>query len=147
MIDRFKNEHQFLSNFYWCQIRYKKRIYPSAEHLFQALKTTDGILRNTIRRLSTPTQAKHFGRTLTLRDKWEQIKDHIMYEVVRMKFSQNECLAVLLLNTRGQELVEGNWWHDNYWGDCYCDKCKKIEGANQLGKILMKIRKETVART
>ena len=37
-------------------------------------------------------------------------------------------------------LIEGNYWHDNYWGNCLCPKCKEIEGQNQLGKILMKVR-------
>lgn len=41
---------------------------------------------------------------------------------------------------RWREIVEGNYWHDNYWGNCTCDKCKNIEGQNKLGKILMKIR-------
>ncbi len=35
-----------------------------------------------------------------------------------------------------EELVEGNWWNDTFWGVC------NGEGQNNLGKILMKIRKE-----
>ena len=39
-------------------------------------------------------------------------------------------------------LLEGNYWHDNYWGDCKCKTCEKTEGQNKLGRILMIVRKE-----
>ena len=45
-----------------------------------------------------------------------------------------------LLSTSNATLVEGNWWHDNFWGDCYCPKCKGIPGANTLGRLLMELR-------
>ncbi len=38
------------------------------------------------------------------------------------------------------EIVEYNHWHDNFWGDCLCDRCKHIDGENMLGKMLMAIR-------
>ena len=45
-----------------------------------------------------------------------------------------------LLSTKDRELIEGNFWHDNFWGDCSCKKCQDIEGGNRLGKLLMEIR-------
>ena len=39
-------------------------------------------------------------------------------------------------------VVHGNWWHDNYWGNCNCDRCKDIKGQNKLGKMLMDLREE-----
>jgi len=45
-----------------------------------------------------------------------------------------------LKNTEGYELIEGNFWHDCYWGNCSCEKCKNIEGQNVLGRLLMKVR-------
>ena len=53
---------------------------------------------------------------------------------------KNDYLGGKLDMTGLEEIVEGNYWHDNYWGNCTCDKCKNIEGQNKLGKILMKIR-------
>jgi hypothetical protein len=44
----------------------------------------------------------------------------------------------MLLSTGDMELTESNWWHDNFWGVCTCNKCK--DGENNLGKILMDIR-------
>jgi len=48
----------------------------------------------------------------------------------------------MLLATLDAELIEGNAWHDNFWGDCFCEKCRDIEGLNVLGNILMRIREE-----
>lgn len=66
------------------------------------------------------------------------MKDGIMEEVVRAKFSQNPQLLEKLIATGDAELVEGNRWHDQYWG---FDLIKGI-GENHLGIILMKIRAE-----
>jgi predicted NAD-dependent protein-ADP-ribosyltransferase YbiA (DUF1768 family) len=59
---------------------------------------------------------------------------------LELKFGCNADIRKALLATHPQELVEGNYWHDNYWGNCLCPKCTHIEGQNHLGKLLMKIR-------
>jgi len=140
-IIKFEKRFAFLSNFYYQDIEFDGHVYLSAEHLFQAIKSEDIDVRAEIRGLATPRQAKKMGRAITLRKDWEEIKDVVMYIVVDEKFKQNERLHTMLANkTAGYDLVEGNWWHDNYWGDCSCDKCKDVLGQNKLGKILMKVR-------
>jgi predicted NAD-dependent protein-ADP-ribosyltransferase YbiA (DUF1768 family) len=65
-----------------------------------------------------------------------------MYEVVLAKFDQHPELLTRLLATDESLLIEGNWWHDNFWGDCRCGKkpeCRAM-GENMLGKTHMKIR-------
>ena len=64
-----------------------------------------------------------------------------MYQCVKAKFQDPE-LKNLLLETKHRYLVEGTTWHDNYWGNCSCEKCKSIQGNNQLGKTLMRVREE-----
>jgi predicted NAD-dependent protein-ADP-ribosyltransferase YbiA (DUF1768 family) len=64
-----------------------------------------------------------------------------MMRGLRLKF-QDPKLRAMLLATGNEELIEGNTWHDNTWGDCSCDACKDIEGKNMLGKLLMKVRDE-----
>jgi predicted NAD-dependent protein-ADP-ribosyltransferase YbiA (DUF1768 family) len=59
---------------------------------------------------------------------------------IREKF-KNQKLAQDLLETGELELIEGNNWHDNFWGSCSCPKCGS-GGLNYLGKILMRIRAE-----
>ena len=46
------------------------------------------------------------------------------------------------LATGGAVLVEGNTWHDNYWGCCTCSRCAGRRGRNNLGRLLMKLRAE-----
>ena len=140
-ITKFKGMFRFLSNFYSSPIRYQDFIYPTAEHLYQALKTKDPDSRTKIRMLPTPGKAKRIGRKVILRENWEDVKDKLMFMVIRLKFLQNSKLEEHLFNTGDDILIEGNYWHDNYWGDCLCSKCKNIKGRNQLGKTLMKVRK------
>ena len=73
-----------------------------------------------------------------MRKDWEQVKDRIMEEIVRAKFSQNEELKEQLLATGDAQLVEGNRWNDRYWGV----DIRSGVGENHLGKILMKVRSE-----
>jgi predicted NAD-dependent protein-ADP-ribosyltransferase YbiA (DUF1768 family) len=57
------------------------------------------------------------------------------------KFMQPR-LRKKLQETGTQMLVEGNYWHDNFWGNCKCKKCKDITGQNTLGILLMALREE-----
>ena len=139
-IDCFSGEYEFLSNFYPCEITMPDGIvYPTSEHAFQAQKTQDIDKRRNIATLSTPGQAKRAGRKLELRKDWEDIKNDVMFTTILYKF-QNPELKGKLLATQGKMLVEGNTWHDNYWGNCTCDRCKNIKGENHLGQSLMGLR-------
>ena len=143
MIDSFTRDYFFLSNFYNVYLEYEGIIYCSTEAAFQAAKSLDISERMRIARMS-PSDAKRAGRKVQLRPDWEEIKDKVMYDVCYKKFTNNDALHLKerLLKTGKEELVEGNTWHDNYWGNCTCEKCKNIAGQNKLGKILMEIRKE-----
>lgn len=143
MINDFSKENFFLSSFYNAYLMYEGIIYCSTEAAFQAAKTLDVAERARVVRMSQ-SDAKKAGRSLQLRPGWEEVKDKVMYDVCRAKFTMNSSLklAERLLATGDEELVEGNTWHDNYWGDCTCDKCKNIPGRNQLGKTLMKLRED-----
>jgi predicted NAD-dependent protein-ADP-ribosyltransferase YbiA (DUF1768 family) len=61
-----------------------------------------------------------------------------MYDILLCKFKGE--LKQKLVNTGEILLVEGNCWHDNFWGDCYCPKCFNRMGKNMLGRLLMKVR-------
>lgn len=139
IINKFEGEYRFLSNFYPCVIEYEGIIYPTTEHAYQAAKTVNHEHRQMIADLPTPGASKKAGKIVELREDWNDVKYPIMEEILWLKFNQSE-FKQLLLETRGYDLVEGNWWHDNIWGDCSCVKCKEIPGSNWLGKILMDIR-------
>lgn len=73
-----------------------------------------------------------------LRPDWEDVKEQVMEDIVRAKFTQNQYLGDWLLNTGDAELIEGNNWGDTTWGVDIRTK----KGKNLLGKILMKVRAE-----
>jgi len=140
IIKEFTGKYKYLSNFYSSPIHHQGIDYPTAEHLYQALKTRERSMRRKISLLNTPGQAKGMGRRLTLRSDWNKIRITAMRWVIGLKFDQNQELKEKLLATQNSILIEGNYWHDNYWGDCTCSDCKNIMGSNYLGKILMKVR-------
>lgn len=141
MIDKFDGENFFLSNFYGCEVTYDGITYKNSEAAFQAQKVANPNKRGAFANLS-PSEAKKLGRKVELRSDWESVKDKYMYAICYAKFSQNPHLKEKLLETGGEFLEEGNYWHDNYWGICSCDKCKEKLGQNKLGQILMTLRLE-----
>lgn len=141
MISGFRGPNNFLSNFFECDITYNGITYKNTEAAFQAQKTKVRELQEKFANLD-PSAAKRKGRGLYLRTDWEEVKDNLMYEIVKAKFEQNPALLRSLLATGEVELVEANIWHDNYWGVCECEKCKDIQGKNNLGKVLMRVREE-----
>jgi ribA/ribD-fused uncharacterized protein len=133
----FKDEYEFLSNFYPCNIRG----YPSVEHYFQASKTRDPKEREAIKYANTPGRAKRLGRKATLRDNWLLVRELVMLTALRIKFADPELRAKL--EAVIEPLVEHNRWHDNFWGICTCNKCYGIiEGQNKLGWLLYMVRDE-----
>jgi ribA/ribD-fused uncharacterized protein len=141
VVDFFKGNFEVLSNFYPCEIHHDGLIFPSVEHAFVASKTKSYSFKKKISLLEANQAglAKRFGRSVKLRDDWDIVKLSIMRRLLEQKFSLNE-LKTLLLSTGDATLIEGNYWHDNYWGDCRCKRCLSIEGKNNLGKLLMKVR-------
>ena len=133
MIASFEHENCYLSNFYEAFVEYKGVLYKNNEAAFQAQKCPSRI--NEFINLP-PNKAKRLGRKVELRPDWEEVKDQIMYEICKCKFTQHPDLREMLVRTGDQELIEGNYWNDTYWGVC------KGVGQNKLGKILMRIREE-----
>lgn len=140
MIKSFDGQYRFLSNFWPCKIEYEGLVYPSTEAAFQAAKTLLVTERERFIHLDAGA-AKREGRKLTLRRDWEDVKLQVMEDILHTKFS-NPALRAQLLGTGDEELVEYNWWHDNTWGHCTCDKCRDKTKFNHLGILLMKVREE-----
>lgn len=135
VIDSFRFQYGFLSNFHEAPIYVDGERYRSVEHAYQAYKTLDPWSRRLIREAATPGQAKKLGQGVSLRPDWDAVKVDLMRTFVRKKFD-NPFLRPLLLATGNASLVEGNTWNDTFWGVC------RGVGQNWLGKILMEIREE-----
>jgi len=138
-IEGFEGKYKFLSNFYPVEILVNGITYPSVEHAYVAAKTEDKDIKQKIAAIPTAAAAKKFGRTIELPKDWGTNKILIMLDLLIIKF-ENDDLRKRLKNTEGYEIIEENWWHDNFWGDCDCSKCDGIKGQNVLGKLLMKVR-------
>ena len=141
MINSFDGEFAFLSNFFPSPITFDGITFPTVENWFQAWKTEVPAEFRAIATAETPGRAKRLGRKCILREDWEEVKEQVMEDGLRLKFADPELKAKLLA-TGDQYLEEGNTWHDNYWGVCHCIKCQDIMAKNHLGKLLMKLRAE-----
>lgn len=137
MIDNFESvEHRFLSNFYDCFVVVGGRLFASSEHAYQTCKTNDPEWQEKIRLARSPAAAKRLGRECPVRPEWEDVKVGVMRHVLACKFEERSVLALRLLATGVEELVEGNTWGDTFWGQV------NGVGENWLGRLLMKRRDE-----
>ena len=135
VIDQFRGEFHWLSNFFLCQVEFEGMNFSNVEAAFQAAKCLDMKERERFFGLSGG-QAKRLGRRVELRSDWEEVKIEIMRQVLKSKFTQNSELREKLIATGDTELIEGNNWNDTFWGVC------RGKGRNHLGKLLMEVRAE-----
>lgn len=148
IIDNFRNEYDFLSNFYvGAPIKLWGTEFSTSEHAYQWAKTIVPDEQMAILECKTPGQVKRAGRNVTMRPDWESIRYGVMVEILYAKFTQHWGLKQKLLETGNSMLIEGNHWHDNIWGSCTCEKCDKFIAAHQnlLGRALMEIRERLQA--
>lgn len=136
MIDSFRGAYRCFSNFFPCSVDLDGFQYPSVEHAYQAAKTCDPVERMIIRMMPRAGQTKSYGRQIKhLYPDWDLVKIEIMRGLLRQKFA-DLALKWILLNTGSEELVEGNYWGDTFWGVC------NGTGENWLGRLLMEVREE-----
>lgn len=140
MIKGFFNEFRWLSNFAPVTITYEGITYPSTENAYQAAKYKENETKQHIASLSA-SKAKTFSRKNIPTDVWSDDRRlKVMEDLSRLKFSKQEFKQKLVA-TGDKEIVEENYWHDNFFGSCTCAKCNN-KGQNKLGKILMQLREE-----
>ena len=133
-----KDAYGCFSNFSRHHIFLKEKIWKTSEHYFQAQKFADTKFEEKVRLAPTPMEAANLGRNrkFPLRKDWETVKDDIMREALRAKFTQNKELNKTLLETGDAELVE-HTHNDFYWADG-----GDGSGKNMLGLLLMELREE-----
>jgi ribA/ribD-fused uncharacterized protein len=151
MINEFRGKNLFLSSFFPyvgnqrepveapAPILWKGKLYTTREHLYQAAKTTfvEEVAR--IRNAETPALAKTLGKRCTLRPGFNQMRLQVMEQIITAQYTQHPFLALRLLRTEDQELVEGNRWGDTFWGVDL--RSNPPQGQNHLGKLQMKVRR------
>jgi ribA/ribD-fused uncharacterized protein len=106
----------------------------SAEAAYQACKVANPPLAHYLRfTRMNPFEAKKAGKTLYLREDWDEVKTKVMWHILKAKFTQNSTMKIMLLNT-DEELIHDCPWGDRYWG------VTNGVGENVLGLQLMKLR-------
>ena len=131
-------EYGCFSNFSRHSIFLKGKRWPTSEHFFQAQKFAGEPDEEAIRKVAKPSQAAAMGRDRKrpLRRDWESVKEQVMLDALRAKFTQHEELKAILLGTGDAVLVE-HTAKDSYWGDG-----GDGSGKNRLGQLLMQLRSE-----
>jgi len=128
-----------LSNFYGAPFTVGGKSYPTVEHFFQSQKFSgDPMLQEKIRAAKTPVGAKRMGQAKSehFRPDWEEVKEQVMLEGLKAKFTQNPEVAALLRSTGTAALYE-KMPRDSYWGTGP-NGC----GRNRMGRLLEQVRKE-----
>jgi ribA/ribD-fused uncharacterized protein len=133
------------SNLYPSPVHFEGKLYPTAEHAYQAGKARRPAVRDWI--LNAPSRAlaamaAHGLYTWEVVPNWGQIKFDRMREVLRAKFEQHADLREILLSTKLARLVEVgrvNSAVNRLWGEV------NGIGQNMLGVMLMELRAELSA--
>ena len=102
---------------------------------------------------SKPNKIKALGRKVKNFDDnvWHQNREKIMYDAVFAKFSQNEDLKKILLETNDKTIAEASP-SDTIWGiglglnDSRIHNTNSWRGLNLLGKALMKARNDFLVK-
>ena len=141
IIDKFSGDYDWASNFYPVIVTIDDLNFRSVEIAYQASKSSDYMDKLMFSQLGSEDsgKAKRLGRKVKLIRDWDLKKISIMKRLLYQKFGY-EFFRGKLLETNQAQLIEGNYWHDNYWGNCKCKKCENKPGLNNLGKLLMEIR-------
>lgn len=134
VIDSFRGEYKWLSNYEIAPVVIEGITYSSNEHAFQALKANNLRQREWVSEASTCREAKARGQQVLMRWDWEQVKIDVMRRINYDKFTRHPPLTDKLLATDEAHLIEGNTWGDTFWGVC------NGVGENHLGRILMERR-------
>lgn len=140
MINDFRGKYRWLSNFHLAPVYGWGMLFPATEHAYMAGKCKNPADRKQFLDC-TAVVAKRLGKTVELRDDWNEVRIPMMRFFVYQKFIRHPDLTEKLLNTGDQELVEGNTWNDTFWGVC------NGVGENNLGKILMAARTDLRERS
>ena len=135
---KVNDDYGFMSNFAPYPFSDGGKIWPTSEHYFQAQKFLVPQIQEKIRQIVSPMDAALEGRNRQnpLRPDWEEVKDKVMLQALRMKFSQNTEIAKGLVATGDAILIE-HTRNDGYWADG-----GDGSGKNKLGLLLMQVRED-----
>jgi len=83
----FSGNNFFLSNFYFSNINIDNYNFNSVEQYFPWKKCINDIDREKIIKAKTPSEVKKIGRKVKIRNDCEYVKENVMYNGVKAKFT------------------------------------------------------------
>lgn len=139
----FSGEYYYLSSNAPIEIEdsYAEATYPTLEHAFLACKTLNEAERRKIALIKDPTTVRAIytdPKNLTTREDWEEIKEEVMLEILRIKFTSDNRYGRLLLATYPATLFAGSCWKEIDW-----QVCGEISNERMV-ELFMKVREELV---
>ena len=143
----FNSEHSKLSSFYPIEIEYKEHKYKNLEQGLQhtkALIEEENDIANIIMKDPKPRRCKALGKKVPSTEKWNNVRDEVMTEMIKLK-AQDPKIKAFLLSTGQKQLIEATG--DNYWACGASFRSKKVQqnqttGKNNLGKAWIKLRED-----
>jgi ribA/ribD-fused uncharacterized protein len=108
--------------------------FPTAEAAIQAYKDPDNneyVEKQVTAR--TPLISKNIGNKASLRADWNEVRESLMYKVLKYKFDQHPYIRKMLLATGLSPIIQ-HTRTDRIWGD------GGGKGLNLLGKLLVRLR-------
>lgn len=138
-----------LDSFSAFAVEYKRRLWPTLEHAYQATKFMNDsddpfgdnfalIMR--ILNAKSAHEAKKIAHEPSVKDRirpdWLDVRENVMRELIRLKYDQHEYVQRTLANTVGYILVEDSP-EDSFFG-----RGEDWTGKDRLGKLWEELRKE-----
>jgi ribA/ribD-fused uncharacterized protein len=143
-------EYRNFSNMAEYPIQIEEKKYPTVEHYYQAMKAQefDPEMEEKIRLTPSTKAVKTLGDNIKnfIKEVWDSKQLEIMKRGVRAKFIQHPELMKQLQDT-GDKQIGNSDARDSFWGIGTSENTEKSKdsskwkGQNQLGKLLMEIRK------
>ena len=141
-----------LSNWYSSPFSYGTRRFANVEQwmmYWKAVMMKDTTTAQTIMATTNPKRIKELGRTVHGFDQsiWDKYKYRLVLIGCTAKFSQNDKLKQILIDTKDELIAEASPW-DNIWGiglsehDIRAQDQAQWKGENLLGKVLMEVRQK-----
>ncbi|HEX8037270.1 MAG TPA: NADAR family protein, partial [Ktedonobacterales bacterium] len=133
--DRHDGGHPYLANGYPAPITVPEGTFPTVEHAYWALSTTDHETREQIAHAPTAKEARQLAQGAPHRPDWSVVRLAVMLRLVREKFHQHPDLADHLLATGDGRLIDRVGF-SRYWSSY------GSQGRNWLGRLLELVRAE-----
>ena len=129
-------EYGYFSNLAPFPVGIEEKVWLTVENYYQAKKFEDHEIQDRIRCMRSPMDAIIEGRkdSNKIVSNWNEIKEEVMLEALKAKFSQHPSLRKNLLNT-GDAIIIEHTSSDDYWADGGDGK-----GRNRLGYLIMEVR-------